>query len=243
MSYNIKSYLAAERPGGFAQLAWEVASHDADVIVMQDATRFSGTDEPLPEPIAFMLGKRQLAHDGQYLIASRFPLSNCASGQIDFRGQDHHYFRCTARIDGSDIDIVDVHFESPREGLNAARHERLSGLQEWQQNFADRLTQSGQLARDLAGQTRPLIIAGDLNAPLSSPVVGTLLGRGLRDAFASAGLGYGYTQGHALRLGFSFLRIDHVLVSATLGVRDSFVGGGEGSEHRPVIADLLVKRD
>lgn len=60
-----------------------------------------------------------------------------------------------------------------------------------------------------------------------------------RFAFSSAALGYGYTQGHELKLGFSFLRIDHILVSPTMGVRACCVGGTDGSEHRPVIVDLL----
>jgi endonuclease/exonuclease/phosphatase (EEP) superfamily protein YafD len=64
----------------------------------------------------------------------------------------------------------------------------------------------------------------------------------LRDAFSSAGRGYGYTHGHSTRLGFSFLRIDHVLLSPEIGVADCFVGQKEASDHRPVIADLLLQR-
>jgi endonuclease/exonuclease/phosphatase (EEP) superfamily protein YafD len=44
-------------------------------------------------------------------------------------------------------------------------------------------------------------------------------------------------------LSISFLRIDHILVSPEIGVVDAFAGGKEGSEHRPVIADLLLRRD
>ena len=61
-------------------------------------------------------------------------------------------------------------------------------------------------------------------------------------AFSSAGFGYGYSHGHALRFGFSFLRIDHMLVSKEIGVADAFPGGWQASEHRPVIADLLLRR-
>lgn len=45
-----------------------------------------------------------------------------------------------------------------------------------------------------------------------------------------------------MRIGFSFLRIDHILVSAGIGVRDVTVGAGDVSDHRPVIADLLLRR-
>ena len=64
--------------------------------------------------------------------------------------------------------------------------------------------------------------------------------QGFRDAFSSAGWGYGFTHGHSLRPHFSTTRIDHILVSHELGVADCFVGGKEGSDHRPVIADLWI---
>jgi len=55
-------------------------------------------------------------------------------------------------------------------------------------------------------------------------------------------VGYGYTYGHAL-LGASFLRIDHILISAGIGARSCAVGDSAPSEHRPVIAELFVGSD
>jgi len=71
-------------------------------------------------------------------------------------------------------------------------------------------------------------------------VIQALLAVGLRDAFASAGRGWGFTYGHTLRPRVSFLRIDHVLVSDDVAAVRSFVGGKEASDHRPVIADLRL---
>ena len=110
-----------------------------------------------------------------------------------------------------------MHFESPRSGLLAARREGLEARDSWQRNHEIRLAQSRVLARAIGAPVRPLIVAGDLNAPDSSAVIGSLRAVGLADAFASAGRGWGYTYGHTQRPAFSFLRIDHVLVSA--GVR------------------------
>jgi endonuclease/exonuclease/phosphatase (EEP) superfamily protein YafD len=94
----------------------------------------------------------------------------------------------------------------------------------------------------LRERPRPVVVAGDLNAPEDSLVVRRVLETGLRDAFSSAGVGYGYTYGHyTLGLGISFLRIDHILVSAEIGVIDCYTGGKEASPHRPVIADLFLK--
>jgi endonuclease/exonuclease/phosphatase (EEP) superfamily protein YafD len=235
MTYNVKAYLADDKPGGYARIAWEIALHDADIVVMQDAG-LGDKPEELPQPFRTALGARQVHISGQYIVASRFPMQDCRSGDISFPGEAHHYVLCTVSAHGVQFDLVTAHLLSPREGLNATRHERLGGLAEWEENFAMRTVQARKLANDLAANPRPLILAGDLNAPDASPVIGALRDAGLRDSFAAAGLGYGYTYGHSLRPRISFLRIDHVMVSPQFGVKDSFVGGGEASAHPPLIA-------
>ncbi len=243
MTYNIKAYRAAERAGGVAAIAWEVALHDADIIVMQDAGYVAHLLEARPKEALPMFGGRQIETSGQYIIASRFPLRECTEGNISFPGEQHHYFRCVVSARGVDVDLFTAHLLSPRDGLNATRHERLGGVAEWQENVAARMQQSRLLAADVAASGRPVILAGDLNAPEHSPVLRQLLATGLRDAFSVAGTGYGYTHGHSLRPHISFNRIDHILVGATIGVADSYVGGKDASEHRPVIADLWLKRE
>ncbi len=243
MTYNVKSYLADERPESYGRIAWEVLQNDPDILVLQDAQHLIDSKGAMPEPVRKMLGDRNVHTYGQYIVASRYALRECGPGEISFRGRTHTYVRCVVVAQGVEIDLFAVHFLSPREGLNATRHEGVAGLDDWRQNFEDRMTQASALADVVSASRRPVIVAGDLNAPESSPVVGTLFSAGVRDAFSSAGKGYGYTQGHALRPGISFLRIDHILVNAKLGVLDCFVGSKEGSEHRPVIADLLLERE
>jgi endonuclease/exonuclease/phosphatase (EEP) superfamily protein YafD len=240
MTFNAKLHLARVKPEGYARIGSEIASHDPDVLVMQDA--HLGATPDLPPPIRAALRGHSIHRSGQYLVASRYPLRDCRDGDLSYGGEPQHYVRCSLLAHGVQIDLVTVHLASPRRGLNATRHEGLDGLDDWQVNFRDRMVQVGRLVSALAGPPRPLIVAGDLNAPEHSPVVRSLLRAGLRDAFASAGRGFGYTHGHALRPRFSFLRIDHILVSGTIGVRRSFVGGSDASEHRPVIADLLLRR-
>jgi vancomycin resistance protein VanJ len=241
MTYNIKAYLAKRTPDGFAKLAWEIASQDPDVIVMQDSQSIESADE-LPLPMQAALKGRQIYVQDQYIIASRYPLTRCAPGNMSYSGDEDNFAHCTLTVGGREIDLFTAHFVSPRDGLNAARGKAAGGLHEWETNFQDRLAQSIQLSAAVSRATRPVIVAGDLNADERSPVVRRLLATGLRDAFSSAAVGYGYTLGHDLRPGFSFLRIDHVLVSQDIGVLDCAPGGRDGSEHRPVLADLLVAR-
>jgi endonuclease/exonuclease/phosphatase (EEP) superfamily protein YafD len=242
MTYNIKSYLAGPGAEAFDGIAHEVAQHNPDILVMQDAGELAERRQRSPALLAGLFAGRSVYAHGQYIIISRFPLHDCRPGDIAFRGNRFDYARCVVTVRGHDIDLLTAHLLSPRRGLNATRREPVEGLDDWQQNFADRLVQAGKLAVDVGARTRPLILAGDLNASQASPVIRRLLARGLRDAFASAGWGYGYTHGHALRVGVSFLRIDHILVSDEIGIVDAFPGGWQASEHRPVIADLLLQR-
>lgn len=242
MTYNVKDYVATELRGGMGAIAWELALHDADIIVMQDAHLTSEMYLADPQSMARMFGDRQVVTSEQYIIASRLPLRNCKDGNISFPGETHHYLSCTVVAKGGEFDLLNVHLLTPRAGLNATRHERLDGIDDWKDNVASRMAQARLLARDVASRSRPVVLAGDLNAPEHSPVVQALLGAGLRDAFSAAGVGYGHTHGHSLRPHISFNRLDHVLVSSQIGVAECFVGGKHASEHRPVIADLWLQR-
>jgi len=243
MTYNVKAYYAELRPHGFSELAMEIMQHDPDVIVMQDANQIPGLAQSRPDEYRALMGGRQAYAFGQYVVASRFPLKDCAPGWISYRSERHTFVHCVLQAPGKEIDLITVHFLTPREGLNATRQKGLKGLQDWSGNMNDRLVQSGLLAEQLRQMKRPRIVAGDLNAPETSAVVKTLLNTGMRDAYSSAAWGYGYTHGHSLRPGLSWLRIDHILVSEDIGVVSAEVGGKLASQHRPVIADLLLHRE
>ena len=241
MTYNIKAYYAVERPDGFAAIAAEIARHDPDLLVLQDARELGAARLADPALGRAVLGDRAVYAYGQYIVASRHPIRDCAPGSIGFRDRAHTFVSCVVRVKGVDIDLLTVHLLTPRHGLNATRAEWLGGLDEWLQNVDDRLEQAEALAANVRQRTRPVVLAGDLNAPPRSLVLRHLKEAGLRDAFAQAGLGYGYSYGHSLKPRFSFLRIDHVLAGRGIGVADCRVGGPEGSTHRPVIADLVIE--
>lgn len=238
MTYNVKSYRAVWRRNGFDMVAEEIGSHDPDIVVMQDAHEL--VRRGLPDEMRAVLPNRKIYAHGQYMIVSRLPLRDCKPHDMSFRDRNFDFVRCTVGSGRSEFDLVVAHFMTPRGGLNATRHEKLDGVDDWQQNFADRLQQAEHVAQGLRERRRPVIVAGDLNAPEHSPVVGKLLATGLRDAFSTAGRGYGYTVGHALKPGLSFLRIDHILASAEIQVRRCITGWRGASEHRPVIADLQL---
>ena len=240
MTYNVKSYLGIARPGWALLLAQEIATHDPDVLVLQDANDLRRL---APATMNAMMGGRAIYAFGQYVIASRFPLRDCGEGEIPIRDAPHTFVRCEVEAPGSRIDVVTAHFLTPRDGLDDLRRGSLAaGSRAWKQNVADRMEQAHHLAAGIAVRGRPTIVAGDFNAPPGSLVLRALEATGMRDAFDVAGLGYGYTYGHSLRPGISFLRLDHILVSEELHVAGCFVGGKAASPHRPVIADISLRR-
>ena len=98
-----------------------------------------------------------------------------------------------------------------------------------------RLQEADELAGWLRQEHEPTLQTGHLNAPLQS-LFCRLCGVGLRDAFAEAGRGYGYTYG-----GYTpYVRIDHILVSRQWQVENCSAGSAAGSDHCPVIADLTL---
>ncbi len=244
MTYNAKLYLATERPNGMAKLYEEVLQQDPDVLVMQDAGSFDEVEDTNPGLYKAFVGGRSVYMKGQYVVASRFPMRDCKQVSLQSTGAYRSLVHCVITAHEQDIDVLTVHFTSPRDGLNAVRAERFEGLDNWATNMRARLSESLSMRNYLLQlPQRPRIVAGDLNAPEPSTVVQQLIDTGLRDAFSSAGKGFGFTHGHSLRAWMpSFLRIDHILVSSQLGVAQVDVGGAEGSEHRPVVADLLVNR-
>jgi len=104
----------------------------------------------------------------------------------------------------------------------------------WSARRDAQLTAIGELA---AAESRPVIVAGDLNATPWSHGFRRLTGpRGLRDSALRRGV-----QGswHA-RLWAPRIPIDHVVVSKEIAVVSRSLGPPVGSDHLPVVATLLV---
>ena len=131
-----------------------------------------------------------------------------------------------------------VHVATPRHALDSyfSLHQIPNqGPQTWV-NINQRDEESG-FARQwiLQGEALPTIIAGDLNLTTESAIYRRYWGD-FRNAFGRAGWGTGYTK-HTRRWG---VRIDHVLTSDDIGTHAAFVGPDVGSDHWPLIADLVL---
>jgi endonuclease/exonuclease/phosphatase (EEP) superfamily protein YafD len=127
-------------------------------------------------------------------------------------------------LDGREVVILGQHFISPV-GLWAVDRNR---------------RQVAAVGRFLERESRPVILAGDLNMTPETPNFRELRSMGFRSSHELAGFGRGTTwrpiSGPLRRL--PGIRIDHIMVTRGLTVTHHAVGQDIGSDHLPVIAEI-----
>jgi vancomycin resistance protein VanJ len=136
------------------------------------------------------------------------------------------------------IQVTNLHLETPRKGLehlrdlNVATLRQNTYLRDIESDLARRWVDAG-----IASERLPLIVAGDFNTPVESHIFQSHWGD-LTDAFSRVGIGLGMSKYN----GWIRVRIDHVLTNGDWHVSRAFVGDDLGSDHRPVVADLVLNR-
>ena len=232
MTYNIEQF-------GRQHASWivsEISNADPDILCMQDVGSSAA------RRLASL--HWNVVKDGEYIIATRFPITSYSIGDLSFDSRRAMYLRAAVEVQGASVTVVNAHFLTSRRALSAftSIHRWPEGVARMRADLDNRLIQARRLADDLRGVTGPLIITGDFNVPATSLVFRTLAGIGLHDVFNASGRGYGYTFGHASPLRHSFVRIDHILVNDDVKPITVKAGGTHASDHRPVIADLVLAR-
>jgi vancomycin resistance protein VanJ len=243
MTWNVKygSY-------DLAPLIAEIDRSHPDVVLFQDAI------DSLSGPLRDYFRTWQVYSQGQYLIASRYPFSTVEVHELPAFGEGQEYLRCQLHLGTSVVSLYNVHLKTPRRSLNAFRTARKQpwylsqAIQLFNHNVHTRLLQARSVRDAVSRETGPVIVAGDLNSPDASQACAVLRDAGLRDAFAQRGRGYGFTYGHLMFkyripwLRISWMRIDHIMASRHFRVERCWTGTGRASDHRPVIADLVLQR-
>jgi endonuclease/exonuclease/phosphatase (EEP) superfamily protein YafD len=146
--------------------------------------------------------------------------------------------RAVVASPGGPLRVGLVHLETPRDALD--NYPDLSSIPTLgnitRANIKQREKESrAARAWILTGPDSPTVIAGDFNLPVESAIFREYWGQ-FRDAFGRAGVG----QGHTKETRWWGSRIDHVLTSSDIGARQSLIGRDVGSDHLPVIADLVL---
>lgn len=238
MSFNVKFWAAKA-----SVAAAEARKLDADIVLVQDASR--GKHPELPAAFEGW----HVRQDGEFVLATRFPVRNVhvPPSLVYPRGTGGaHYVHYTLETPVGLVDVFNVHPTSPRPGLEEVRGSglrdeivsgrlfegRASGPAEW--NAFRRGRQVAGIAARASASTNAVIIAGDTNLPGLSWILSENLGT-YRDAFAQAGVGFGYTFPSRR----PWMRIDRILTNTRLRARDVRVGDATPSDHLSVFAVLV----
>ena len=185
----------------------------------------------------------QAVYPGEFAgkaLLSRYPIQD--SKQLHF-SEVRPDLKTVVDIDGNEITIIIAHPPPPRPHWRGLKFDR----QTW-----------GQIKSlaELAVEKQPAVLLGDFNLADWWGEYAYLRSLGLKDAFQVAGRGRGHTLPRRIgpwrrmlalnrllsRLTFlPMLRVDYIWYTEPLHCLESWVGEDTGSDHLPVLADLILK--
>ena len=238
MSYNIRS-----GNGNIEVTAATIRDNAPDIVALQEvdvhwaersnfADQASALSERLGMAVRFAAIYRLApAHDSMPVrefgvaLLTRYPIvrwSNDSLTRLSTQEQNPEPRRMpglldvTINVNGTPVRVLDTHLD-------------------YRANPAVRAAQVEEMLKVIDASPLPTIVCGDMNAAPNAPELAPLLAR-LHDAW-SAGKGSGFTYSAEEPT----KRIDYILVSARISVLSARVPETLASDHRPVVADLIVR--
>ena len=153
-----------------------------------------------------------------------------------------HVLSCLVAAPQGDLAFCTTHPHSPHNSINKLLSRetvlRPSQSSRWRRKSPSRWQDSKELSQWLRQRGGPQIIAGDMNLPPTARIYRKFWA-GYWNAFSSAGLGFGYTEWPRMRVLRFGIRIDHILSGPNWRPCRCWVGPDVGSDHLPLIADLV----
>lgn len=234
MPLRVVTYNAAGGRTLNTSLPWIIEKTRADIIGFQECgSALASAVRELPE-IAWHTSIRD-----QLCLVSRFPLIGLRQldrENIRFAGGSGMVIEHTIDLGERELHLTNLHLDTPRKGLAPVREGHVSeGLSTLGSKSVVRDIESRQAREMVDAGGDAIIVLGGFNLPVES-VIYRRHWRDLTNAFSHSGFGFGYTR----FAGWIRARIDHILVGPKLQVERTIVGPDFGSDHRPVIADLLL---
>jgi endonuclease/exonuclease/phosphatase (EEP) superfamily protein YafD len=151
---------------------------------------------------------------------SRLPMKDV--GVLPIEARQEPAVQATLTAQGRSLRLFGVHASWPIVPHSAARRNR-------------QLTLLAEHAR--ATTALPLLVIGDLNVSPFSPWFARLLADG---GLRSAADGFGWQPTWPSFLPPAGIQIDHALVNPAVTIRDFRRGPFDGSDHRPIVVDLVL---
>ena len=215
--------------GGMDRIAGEIRRWQPDVVILTEARPGA---RAMRQSLAQLFPDWSRSEAEDVFLASRSPAAaEAATALPGFPPRAIAQLRL--RVNGRMVTVLGTHFVTAFRG-DTLRHRSRRLPDVVRETSAVRLREA-EVARRLAARLPgPLILAGDLNTPPRGRIYGRLRTQ-FQDAFATAGWGWGHTFSSRRPL----LRIDYVLTRG-LTPAGCWVGVRGPSDHRPVIADLIL---
>jgi endonuclease/exonuclease/phosphatase (EEP) superfamily protein YafD len=203
----------------FARVADFVQRERPDAVAMLEMTAkwrqaLAGLDKLYPHRYQTMgVGGRGMT------FWTRLPMKDVSVLPIGVRQEPA--IQATLEVQGREIRVFAVHTTWPLAPASASRRNQQLEL----------------LAERTRAVTLPLVVMGDLNiSPYSPHFQQLLVDGGLR----SAAEGFGWQATWPTFLPVAGIQIDHALVNSRVAVQHFTRGTPTGSDHLPVVADLVL---
>lgn len=210
-------------PGDLDRALAQVAAYDPDVIFLQETC----LGEMFPDALRRQphLASYHLVRAMDNAILSRFPIS---PAEVPITPREGHAATLTLPGDVPLL-LVNLHLQmpalvtqlTPDHATIAVSRGNLAGLRRLMSELG-----SGRM-----------IVAGDFNTPGNYWLLRHTMS-GFRDAFLAAGRGWGKTIPAAVPMS----RVDLIYVPRDVRVVDCRVFPTEWSDHRPVVADVIIPK-
>jgi vancomycin resistance protein VanJ len=205
----------------------------ADIIALQECPK---------ETAESILPDWTILQDQRLTIASRYPVKPGKSHQTThppLRWPRASVLQGFIHTPEGELAVCSLHLPSPRYGLSSLLDRRrilnLSRLKVLQEEQELRGTTAQEIESLIRTDSVPMIVAGD-------SAWYRQYWSDYFNAFSLAGFGYGFTEKVAIRNFEYKIRIDHILTRGSLTSYRCWVGPDVGSDHLPLIADILMEK-
>lgn len=233
-SIRVMTYNVHHASKGAEKIAEDVRRVKPDVVCFQETNLIAHLPDPLVELKRVLPGWYCSSH-GQLSVFSTYPITECVIHRPAVE-----YWRVFLHVGllvhGRHLNLVCLHLNTATKPETLSVHRgKLSGyLRRTTNARSEQVSELIGFSRSIRG---PLIIAGDFNTPPRGRVY-RRVAASFQDSFRASGWGLGYSY----RADMPLMRIDYIFARKGLSARSCRVPALTGSDHRPVVADIVFDK-